>query len=281
MINAAAAYLEATKIEPSSPLGFLRLGIIYAKQKDESRATAAFDDAERFYARSGDAYGEVEVLHQRAVLAANLGKLDEALSFNKQATSRFPDTRQLIRINFHSALCLYPTDRQAAKIYKNSAISLGERHRRTGLFSNGADDLLVRGLIDLGDKHMYGNGSKVARLYRDFRVGGYLLDFSKDRERDRNEVLAGLGFYSDASTIAQRSGIRTGWARVHFASGKLSLSNQSFEEADNEFKKALNLEFPNEEISDRSVALWRTKLGDEDYDRAVLMFKKEFLRRSH
>src|SRR6185503_5747464 len=138
-----------------------------------------------------------------------------------------------------------------AELYKNSAMDMGERHSRRELFPFGADDLLVRGLIEVGDKHMDGDGS---------------------------EVVEGQRLYLQAERIARRSGLRTSSARARFALGKLHLSIQYFEQADDDFKRALKLEFPNEEISDQSIALWRTKLGDEDYDSALLRFKKEFLR---
>ena len=76
--KAIESYTEATKRDPQSPAGFLRLAILYSRRQDSVKAEAAFQEAEKLYQTMSNDEGRVEVLYQRGALLARTGKLAEA-----------------------------------------------------------------------------------------------------------------------------------------------------------------------------------------------------------
>ncbi|HEU4767509.1 MAG TPA: protein kinase, partial [Pyrinomonadaceae bacterium] len=76
--KAIECYTEATRRDPQSPSGFLRLAVLYSRRQDSAKAEAAFQEAEKLYQTMSNDEGRVEVLYQRGALLARTGKLPEA-----------------------------------------------------------------------------------------------------------------------------------------------------------------------------------------------------------
>jgi len=247
--NAITAYIKATQLDPSSVAASLRLGIAYSRKKDVAKAIVAFDEADNLSQSAGDEFGYVEVLHQRSLLAESVGRTEEARSYDKQALTSFKGFPfETIRVEFHLACIEYPRGKNHGEIHELQAVDLAQSVNRTGLLTHGADELLARGLVDIGNM--------------------FLL---------RDQLQEAQDYFWKATHIAQRSNLKRTMARVLFAQGQLSLHEAFPDEADGKFKQALKIVFPNKSFSDASIALWRNEILDKDYDSAILTFKRRIL----
>src|SRR6266576_2972523 len=72
--KAAESYMEAIKLDPQSPAGFMRLANLYIRRQDVQHAEENFKQAERLYQTMSNDEGRVEVLYQRGALLARTGK---------------------------------------------------------------------------------------------------------------------------------------------------------------------------------------------------------------
>ncbi|HYR78103.1 MAG TPA: protein kinase [Pyrinomonadaceae bacterium] len=144
--KATESYREATTRNPQYASGFLRLGILYGRQRDLPNALASFDKAEAIYQAAGNIEGRTEVAFQRGALFNQLEKLAEARTQLQQALSlaaASDNTSQKIKSLLQLSLTAVDAAETAhATEYAQQAVELAQR--------NGMENLSAQGLIELG-----------------------------------------------------------------------------------------------------------------------------------
>jgi serine/threonine protein kinase len=179
--KAIVSYLEATKRDPQSPTGFLRLATLYGRRQDSANAEVAFKEAEKLYQTMSNDEGRVEVLYQRGALFARTGKLAEARTQLEQALEilkNVDNKYQLVRTQLQLSLI----SRSEGNI--DRAKELAAEAIRVALTSN-IKNIATQGLIDLG----------LALLFRgDFDEAGksfrQALDLARQDKSRSGEVRA-------------------------------------------------------------------------------------------
>jgi serine/threonine protein kinase/Tfp pilus assembly protein PilF len=179
--KAIESYREATKLDPQSPTGFLRLAALYSRLQDSANADVAFKEAEKLYQTMSNDEGRVEVLYQRGALLARTGKLPEARSQLEQVLEilkNVDNKYQLVRAQLQLSLVARDQGNlEQAKELAAEAINIAQ----TANIKN----IATQGLIDLG----------LALMSRgDFDESGkYLrqaLDLARQDRSRSNEVKA-------------------------------------------------------------------------------------------
>ena len=144
--KAIESYMEATNRNPQYATPFLRLGILYGRQRELASALNAFDKAEAIYQALGNLEGRTEVVYQRGTLFNQLNKLpdattqlERALALAKagdQTSQRIKTLLQLTSVSVDSG------EMTKAAEYSREAVELAQK--------NGMENLSVQGLVDLG-----------------------------------------------------------------------------------------------------------------------------------
>ena len=144
--KAIECYTEATRRDPQSPAGFLRLAVLYSRRQDSAKAEAAFQEAEKLYQTMSNDEGRVEVLYQRGALLARTGKLPEAreqlervLEILKNVDNKY----QLVRTQLQLSL-VFRDDGNIDRAQELAAEAI--RLAQTSQIKNVA----THGLIDIG-----------------------------------------------------------------------------------------------------------------------------------
>ncbi|MFS8085367.1 MAG: protein kinase domain-containing protein, partial [Acidobacteriota bacterium] len=144
--KALEVYTEAANRNPQYATAFLRLGVLYGRQRDLTNASASFDKAEAIYQATGSLEGRTEVAFQRGALLTQLQKLAEARTQLEQALSlaaASDNTSQKIKTLLQLSLTAVDAAETArATEYAKQAIELAQR--------NGMENLSAQGLIELG-----------------------------------------------------------------------------------------------------------------------------------
>jgi tetratricopeptide (TPR) repeat protein len=144
--KATDSYAEATTQNPQYASAFLRLGILYGRQRDLPNALASFDKAEAIYQAAGNIEGRTEVAFQRGALFTQLEKLAEARTQLQQALSlagASDNTSQKIKTLLQlSLVAVDAAETEHATEYAQQAVELAQR--------NGMENLSAQGLIELG-----------------------------------------------------------------------------------------------------------------------------------
>lgn len=154
--KAIDTYLEVTRGDPQSTGAFLRLGVLYGRQQDSRNAEAAFNQAEKLYARRSNTEGQSEVLYQRGILmkgTGNLGdaraKLETSLRMSRDASNIYQQIRTLLVL---SDVCWNEGNTVKAKEYATEAEQLAQNNDLRSLATNGLIDLgyafMSRGELD-------------------------------------------------------------------------------------------------------------------------------------
>jgi serine/threonine protein kinase len=158
--KAIDSYVEATTRNPQYASAFLRLGILYGRQRDLPNALASFDKAEAIYQAMGNIEGRTEVAFQRGALFTQLEKLAEARTQLEQALSlaaASDNTSQKIKTLLQLSLAAVDAaETSRATEYAQQAVELAQR--------NGMENLSAQGLIELGYSFLvrgeYGDAEK-------------------------------------------------------------------------------------------------------------------------
>jgi serine/threonine protein kinase/tetratricopeptide (TPR) repeat protein len=202
--EALQSYLEATKRDPQYATAFLRLGLMYRRQRDVENATAGFDKAETLYQALGSIEGRSEVLYQRGRLFLDLGKLPEARAQFQQALdiARADSLQyQLVRaLQEMSGVYYRQGDATHAEATLGEAITLAQ--------SNGMETLLAKGLLDLGQVFYDRGDYDKAEKYYD-----QALDYAQRFKARENEARAFLQL--GALRIQQYGDTDNGLAALH------------------------------------------------------------------
>lgn len=144
--KAIDSYAEASVRNPQYASAFLRLGILYGRERDLPNALASFDKAESIYQAMGNLEGRTEVAFQRGALFTQLQKLGEARTQLEQALSLATagdNPSQKIRALLQLSLTVVDAAETSRAIaYAQQAIELAQK--------NGMENLSAQGLIELG-----------------------------------------------------------------------------------------------------------------------------------
>lgn len=246
--DAAYSYQQASFGNPSLASAFLRLGIVAIARNDEQEAKTAFDRAFELYKTANDNDGMWDLLNRRAILALRLGRKDEARKLQDEASQiEYFNEYQYVKNQFALANVSHK-DSKLAKGFESEARKHADSISRVGLLFHGPDPLLVDGLLDIAALYIHDNDLMNAQPY----------------------VL-------EALSIARRSDLRIGKAKAFYADAQLYLHEGFPENADRELRECLRLEFPNEDFSDKEIALWRNTVLDVDYDVATGRFRNEHI----
>ncbi len=159
--GAIVAYEEAARSLSQYPSAFLRLGMIHRRRLDQSRAGAAFQQAESLYRSLGNMEGIAEVNYQRGVLLNSLGNprearviLDQALDMARTAGN---DQQQIAILLQLSGVMQRLDGSDKAREFASQAISLAR--------ARGLEPLAARGMIDLGNSYFVAGDAVEARNY--------------------------------------------------------------------------------------------------------------------
>lgn len=144
--KAIETYTEAANRSTQYATAFLRLGVLYGRQRDLANASTALDKAESIYQANGNLEGRTEVVYQRGALLNQLGKLsdskiqlDQALTLagvNNNASQKIKILLQLSTVSVDAG------DTARAMDYAREAVDLAQK--------NGMENLSAQGLTDLG-----------------------------------------------------------------------------------------------------------------------------------
>ena len=224
--KAIESYTEATKRDPQSPAGFLRLAVLYSRRQDSAKAEAAFQEAEKLYQTMSNDEGRVEVLYQRGALLARTGRLPEAraqlervLEILKNVDNKY----QLVRTQLQLSL-VFRDDGNIDRAQELAAEAI-----RIAQASN-IKNVATHGLIDVG----------LALLNRgDFDEAGK--------------------YFKQALDVARQEKGRSGEARAILSLGRLNQQLGNNDEAISQLQEALNFYKPGGYRKETSIAL--TVLG--------------------
>jgi serine/threonine protein kinase/Tfp pilus assembly protein PilF len=187
MKEAIESYLEATKREPHYATPFLRVGILYGRQRELPSAQAAFHQAEELYQAMGNVEGHAEVFFQRGTLSISQGQMAEARDELQQALDMARATGnqpQQIKTMLQLVYVFQSeSDPAQAEKFATEAVNLAQ--------SNGMENLTARGLVDLGTVFFVrGNFPEAEKYFQQ------ALDYTQRYKARRNEARARLMFGS-------------------------------------------------------------------------------------
>ena len=147
--DALECYRQATRWQPQNPAAWLRLAVLYGRQRDQAKAAPAFHEAESLYRSHSNIEGVTEVLYQRATLANQLSQGAEARTLLEQSLDMTGHTgnvsQQIVVLQQLSNIELRAGENQSAERFATQAIDLAR--------ANGLEGLATRGLIDLGNAY--------------------------------------------------------------------------------------------------------------------------------
>ena len=224
--KAIASYLEATKLDPQSPTGFLRLAILYSRRQDSPHAEEAFKTAEKLYQTMSNDEGRVEVLYQRGALLARTGKLPEARAQLEQVLEilkNVDNKYQLVRTQLQLSLVARDEGNiDRAKELAAEAIRVAQ--------SANIKNIATQGLIDLG----------LALMSRG--------DFDESGK-----------YFGQALDLARQDKSRSSEVKAILSLGRLNQQLGNNDEAISQLQEALNFYKPGGYRKETSIAL--TALG--------------------
>jgi len=210
--KAVDAFTKAAALDESYAAASLSLGTLHARTKNLAGATAAFDRAERLYARANNPEGEAEVHYQRGRLLVELGRKAEAGRELEQAYNLALSTSNIYQqVQALLQLAYVPDDFKQAKAYAERAIELAQ--------SNGMQNLAARGSIDLGVQYLSNrdyaeaerlilSGLAFAREYKIRRLEAVaLVNLASVREK-QNRLEEAAKLASDARDYYAQNGFR-------------------------------------------------------------------------
>jgi tetratricopeptide (TPR) repeat protein/predicted Ser/Thr protein kinase len=188
--KAIESYVEATTRNARDATAFLRLGILYGRQRDVPSATAAFDKAELLYQALANFEGQAEVSFQRGALFDDQSNMPEArvhlqraLELARTTNNKYQEVKTLQRLG---DVEIDANNVAAARKYMSEANELAQ--------ANSIDNLTERGLIDLGNTYLAEANYPEAEKY--FKQSLELAQKQKN-VRNTNRALLVLGSLSE------------------------------------------------------------------------------------
>ena len=242
--KAIEKYLEAKNLAPTDGAAFLRLAILYGRNRDLKSAEASFKQAEDIYRGDSNEEGETEVSYQRGRLLLERRKhsearapLERALKIATATDNRYQQVRAMLALSSVSAK--EGLGKQAEEA-ATEAIGLAQ--------SNGIENQATGGLIWLGNS---------------FTIRGEYIDAEK--------------YYRQALDLARRNNGRENEAWALFQLGSLRQLQHKTEEALSLIEQALSFYRDGRYRQKLSLALTvkaRLDRDKGDYDSASRAFSE-------
>jgi serine/threonine protein kinase len=254
--KAIETFTEAANRNPQYATAFLRLGILYGRQRDLPNALTSFDKAEGIYQAMGNLEGRTEVVYQRGALFNQLGKLSEARSQLDQALDlarASSNTSQTIRILLQlSTVAVDAGETIRATDYARQAIDLAQANGMENLSAQGLTDLgysfLVRGAPDDAEKYFLQaleSAQRVKARVNEARARGAMASLRQQQNKP-DEVLK---YLLPALTFYQQFGYRSASSSCLALLARANLQKGDYAAAEKEHEQLLKLA---QESSDQS-----------------------------
>ena len=145
--RAIDAFTQVTQRDPQAAPAFMRLGGLYGRRQEDTKAVAAFDNAYALYSAQGNVEGMAEVFYERGAFL-NLGdklpeakeQLRRALDLSVTTDNKAQQIKTLLQL---SAVSYSTGETLRAEEYVTRAMELAR--------SEQLDNLTTHGLIDIGN----------------------------------------------------------------------------------------------------------------------------------
>lgn len=284
--KAIESYAEATRLAPSDPAAFLRLGILYGRQQNLKSSLEAFQQAEALYQALSNYEGVTEVLYQRGFLFKTLNKLPDAraqLEKAREMTSTTANKYQQIRAML--ILCSVSAAEghaSEAEEQATQAIQLAQ--------ANHMENQATMGLIQLGNSFNWrGEYSDAEKYYKQAlelarRDNGLAneawalvqLGSLRSLQHDTNEALS---YIEQALPFYRQGGYRKYFSQALILLGRIHRDKGDYEAALRTFNERLQL---GEETGDQAqMALSHEGIGtvlelQELYSEALRHFDENY-----
>lgn len=187
--EAIDSYTSATHRSPQLASAFLRIGVLYGRQSEQSGAFANFQQAETLYQALGSVEGEAEVFFERGFLLNKLDRVAEAkhqfqraLELARTRRNQYQQVKTLLKLG---DVASDERNYAEAEKYLHEAISVAR--------ANQIDNLTSRGLVDLGNMYVLKGDYPNAKKH--FQES---LEFAQKRKDSRNVARALLSLGSQA-----------------------------------------------------------------------------------
>ena len=279
-------YVEATNRAPKNATAYLRVGILYGRQRNFASATAAFNKAEQIYREFANGEGQAEVLYRRGYLLRSTGKPDEARAQLQQALDMAKTGGNLSqRINTLLQLSTVATnqnDAAGAQGYAREAVELAQ--------TNGMESLVALGLIDLGNAFRgQGNdaeaekylqqGLNFAQRYNARRYEAKALINLGSLRIQQGNTEEGVARVEQARVFYQAGGYRKEEAQAFAILGRAKRQKGNYAEALADFGQTLRLAEQSLDLS--LVAMAHSEMGNvllqqDRYPEALQHFEESY-----
>lgn len=185
---AIKSYQRAIELAKQHPTAYLRLGVMYGRQLNPPAALENFDRADTLYEAAGNFEAQGEVAYQRGylldrgenVLQAR-APLERALELGRTTHSEYLQVKSLLKLGE----VVYSGNAEQGRDFMRQGIELAQ--------SNGIDNYVKRGLVDMGNTYMLSHDYPEAEKY--FKQS---LDLSQRQKDPRNVARAWLSLASAA-----------------------------------------------------------------------------------
>jgi serine/threonine protein kinase/Tfp pilus assembly protein PilF len=184
--KAIDSFLEATRLAPSDPAAFLRLGILYGRKQNLESTREPFHRAEQTYQDLSNLEGVTEVFYQRGRLFIEMrrfaearAQLQKALEMTTATANQYQKIRALLAL---SSVFASEGDARQAEEHATRAIEMAQ--------INGIENQATGGLIWLGNSFNFrGKYGEAEKYYKQ------ALDLARRNNGRENEAwaLAQLG----------------------------------------------------------------------------------------
>jgi tetratricopeptide (TPR) repeat protein/predicted Ser/Thr protein kinase len=255
--KAIETFTEAANRNPQYATAFLRLGILYGRQRDLPNALSSFDKAEGTYQAMGNLEGRTEVVYQRGALFNQLGKLSEARTQLDQALdlARASDnTSQKIKTLLQlSTVAVDAGETTQATDYARQAVDLAQKNGMENLSAQGLTDLgysfLVRGAPDEAEKYFLQaleSAQRAKARVNEARARGAMASLRQQQNKP-DEVLK---YLLPALAFYQQFGYRSATSSCLAILARANLQKGDYAAAEKEHEQLLKL---GQESNDQSL----------------------------
>jgi len=194
LAKAIEGYVEATNRTPQYATAFLRVGILYGRQGNQSGAVSAFDRANELYQTVGNFEGQAEVSYQRGFLFNQLGQINEArqhlqraLAIARTTDNDYQQVKTLLKLGD------VEVDAGAVEVGRQHMVSALELAQAKGI-----ENFTKRALVDIGNSfNAVGNYEEAERYYKQS------LELSQRQNDQRNAARAWLSLASLADRLSK------------------------------------------------------------------------------
>lgn len=259
--KAIDTFTEAANRNPQYATAFLRLGILYGRQRDLPNALSSFDKAEGIYQAMGNLEGRTEVVYQRGALFNQLGKLSEARSQLDQALDlarASNNTSQTIRVLLQlSTVAVDAGETVRATDYARQAVDLAQTNRMENLSAQGLIDLgysfLVRGAPDEAEKYFLQaleSAQRVKARVNEARARGAMASLRQQQNKP-DEVLK---YLLPALAFYQQFGYRSATSSCLAILARANLQKGDYAAAEKEHEQLLKLSQDSNDQSQLALA---------------------------